>query len=500
MFVPARVRLGYAVRWGACLSVVFLSGGAGVPAQAQAPQAAWSVDRLDATLSSAQARERLDQSEIHRAELGWYYAVPPFLHLRQRWGWVTGFMQQSPDRGNPFGQFLLLRDPTSPAAQDPSPNHDTLYGATFLDLSVSPVVLSVPPIPGRYWSIALVDAWFYNFEYVGSRTTGQGGGRWLIVGPHWRGPTPAGVTRVIRAPTNSVNLYQRIWFRDAADLPAVRAIQDRIVIRPLAVFLNPTARPVLPDPARVLAAQPYAVKDPLQALALVNQYLVENPPPESDRALLGYLAPVGIGPGLSLPTDAAAQDRVREGVAQAQQTLSARAIEGGRIVNGWQMPETHAGRRGGADGVVRQALAQIRTIGLNVPEEAVYYTTTVDKQGAPLEAAKRYTLRFPKGALPPIDTARFGFWSLTMYDRERLLLVPNPADKYVVRPSDPLVFDADGSLTLLLQSEPPAQAALRANWLPTPASGRFALNLRVYLGGTSVLDGQYAPPPVVAEN
>lgn len=472
-------------------------GAASAHAQPAADAPRWSIDRLDTTLSADDARRVLREADLRRAELGYLYAVPAFLHLRQRWGWLQGMRAQGVEPADAWGRFLLLREPTSPETKDPSPNHDTLYGATFLDLSAGPVVLSVPPIPRRYWSVAMLDAWFYNFEYVGSRTTGQGGGHWLIAGPTWRGTAPPGIARTIRAPTDSVNLYQRIWFRDAADLPEVRRLQDRIVVRPLASFVDPTARPRRPDPARVLADAPYAVADPVEMLRLANRYMRENPPPSTDRALVEHLATVGIGPDATLPTDAAGLAVLREGAALAQRTLSAMAVEGSRTVNGWQMPDAGVGRRGAPDGVARQALAQIRTIGLNVPEEAVYYATVADGSGAPLDASRRYAIRFPKGALPPVRSDRFGFWSLTMYDRETLRLVPNAARRYVVRSSDPLAFDPDGSLTLHLQSEPPADPARHANWLPAPAAGRFALNLRVYLGGGAVLDGTYAPPPVL---
>lgn len=465
-------------------------------AQAGAAPSTWSIDRLDTTMPAGDARSLLRDAAVRRAELGWLYAVPAFLHLRQRWGWLQGMRAQGVDPADAYGRFLLLREPTSPDTKDPSPNHDTLYGASFLDLSTGPVVLSVPPMPRRYWSVAMLDAWFYNFEYVGSRTTGQDGGRWLIAGPSWTGDQPPGIQRVIRAPTNSVNLYQRIWFRDAADLPEVRRLQDRIVVQSLATFVNPKAASRRSEAASVLAEAPYAVADPVAMLKLANRYMTENPPPATDHALVEQIAPAGIGPGATLPADEGGLAVLRDGAALAQRTLSAMAVEGSRTVNGWEVPPTDVGRRGAPDGVARQALAQIRTIGLNIPEEAVYYATVTDSTGAPLDASKRYAVRFEKGALPPVRRNRHGFWSLTMYDRETLRLVPNAANRYVVRASDALVFAPDGSLTLLLQREPPTDPALRANWLPTPETGRFALNLRVYLGQPAVVSGGYAPPPV----
>jgi hypothetical protein len=50
---------------------------------------------------------------------------------------------------------------------------------------------TVPPIEKeRYFSVQLIDAYAFNFAYLGTRTTGNGGGSILIAGPGWNGETP----------------------------------------------------------------------------------------------------------------------------------------------------------------------------------------------------------------------------------------------------------------------------------------------------------------------
>jgi hypothetical protein len=58
-----------------------------------------------------------------------------------------------------------------------------------------------------------------------------------------------------------------------------------------------------------------------------------------------------------------------------------------------------------------------------------------------------------------------------------------------------LKFAADGSLTLHLSSEPPANADAKANWLPAPAD-QFALIIRAYVPTQAVLDNTYKLPNV----
>lgn len=455
---------------------------------------AWSAVRLNTRVTEAEARDLKRQSDIRRAELAYLYSVPAFLHLKQRHEWVRNFTTYMGDRGNPFGQFLLLRQPTSPRTQDTLPNYDTLYGATYLDLSLSPVVVSVPDVPERYFSLALVDAYFYNFAYVGSRTTGQKGGNYLLVGPGWEGKVPAGIRDVIRAPTHSMHIYQRIYFRDPADIPAVHAIQDKIRVTPLARFLNPAAQAMVPDPAQVLKVDPAAATDPVAMMAMTNAYTGLNPPPPNDQAMLEHIAPLGVGPGLSMPAGPAARDILLQGAKLADQTLSALALEGSREVHGWQIPPANVAQRGGA-GMAFHAMQQIRSIGINIPAEAVYYLALKDADGQPLNGARRYTLTFQADQLPPVRKDRFGFWSLTMYHRDNYLLVDNPANKYAVRSGDALVLNPDGSLTLTVQAERPAEGTL-TNWLPAPAKGDFVLALRVYVGGPDVVAGTWTPAPL----
>ena len=76
----------------------------------------------------------------------------------------------------------------------PMPNSDTAYSMAYLDLRAEPVVLTIPRIEkDRYFSVQLVDLYTFNFEYVGSRTTGNDGGDYLVAGPNWSGEVDPGV-------------------------------------------------------------------------------------------------------------------------------------------------------------------------------------------------------------------------------------------------------------------------------------------------------------------
>lgn len=141
------------------------------------------------------------------------------------------------------------------------------------------------------------------------------------------------------------------------------------------------------------------------------------------------------------------------------------------------------------DGILlRAACASILPMA-NLPEEAMYWTTTKDSMGQKPDGQHDYVLHFPAGQLPPNDA----FWSLTMTDVQSYM-VNNPINRYRVGDRSGLAPNADGSIDIYIQSTAPA--GHESNWLPAP-TGNFKLWLRAYLPGAAILDGKYNVPPVV---
>ena len=136
----------------------------------------------------------------------------------------------------------------------------------------------------------------------------------------------------------------------------------------------------------------------------------------------------------------------------------------------------------------RAACAQVFPGPVNVPEEAMYWTTSVDGAGHRLSGEHHYIVHFPAGRLPPNNA----FWSLTMGD-DRNRFVPNPINRYSVSDRSGLVPSADGSVDIYIQNAAPA--GHESNWLPAPA-GKFILWLRAYEPGPAILNRQYQVPPV----
>ena len=110
-------------------------------------------------------------------------------------------------------------------------------------------------------------------------------------------------------------------------------------------------------------------------------------------------------------------------------------------VNGWT---TMLGCGEPGNGLLlRAACANKFTGPINVPQEAMYWTTKVDGAGKKLSGQHDYMMHFPAGQLPPNNA----FWSLTMSDAQNRF-VPNPINRYSVSDRSGLVPNTDGPVPI----------------------------------------------------
>jgi hypothetical protein len=361
-----------------------------------------------------------------------------------------------------------------------------------LDLRAEPVVISVPPMePERYLVLQLVDLYGYHFAFIGSRSTGNLGGHYLVAGPDWRGRVPAGITQVMRAETQLVSLSGGIQLLDGQDRGRVEQLQARYRLQPLSAFLD---RPAPHAPAAVVWPAPLAA-DALRGspaffnqLAFLLQFVPIHP---SERALRARLAGIGIQPGHLLTLHALPPGTLaalREGMADGQREIDQRrAALAGRT-------DTLYGSRDLFKGdLVARATGSQADAGATTRDEALRPLYDTDSDGALLDGSRhRYTLRFARDRPPPVNA----FWSLSLYALPDQQRVATAIGRHRIdsRMLPRLRRDADGGLTLYLQRDPPP-AAHRHNWLPTP-DDPFVARMRYYWPKPELLDGEWIPPQI----
>jgi hypothetical protein len=384
------------------------------------------------------------------------------------------------------------------------PNVDTLYSTAWLDLDREPVLLTLPPGDGRYFLIQCMDAWTNVFAAPGTRTLGNRGATYAIVGPDWHGEPPAGA-EVLRAPTPMVWVLGRIYVRDPDDLPAARAFQRRLDLRPASRASDAAYQAALPHPRDPGARRPI-MRDLLHDLgpaAFFERFArlaATNPAsPPDPEVVRDVLTPLGLGLVRSAPMtwsglDPATRSALADGLERVLARLAdpeERRQHSAVTPTGWSSLAPGLGQ--GNYGMNYEARAAVAAIGLgaNLRIDAIYMNASVDAAGQPLDGSRRYRLRFAAGAAPPVHA----FWSVTLYD-EQGYLVANPIARYAIKSGDPGVAEPDGAVVIDLGPDDPGPER-RASWLPTPAHQRFELSLRAYWPDDALLQDRWSPPAVV---
>ncbi len=385
-----------------------------------------------------------------------------------------------------------------------TPNSDTPYSMVFLDLRAQPMVLCMPEIEKRrYYDVQLVDLYTDNYGYMGSRTTGNGAGCYLVAGPDWQGETPKGIAKVFRSETQFSLVIYRTQLFNPADMDNVKKIQAGYKVEALSVFLGQPAPPAAPtvdwpkfEQEGFTTRFPEYLDFLLQFCPPVGTAAVEKP-------LREKFARIGVGSGKKAPhKDLPPEVKAAfgAGVKAAFAKIGKMAESIGTDVNGW-----HIGAAAGSrefyhgDWALRAAAAKLGIYG-NSEAEAVYPYTRHDANGIVLDGGKHtYQMTFPAGQLPPVNA----FWSITMYDGRTQLLIDNPINRYLINsPMLPeLKKNPDGSLTVYVQKDSPGNDK-ESNWLPAPDGPMFVV-MRLYWPKTEAPSvfplgkGAWQPPALV---
>jgi hypothetical protein len=385
---------------------------------------------------------------------------------------------------NSFAHSDRLMTPASRAVA--KPNNDTVYSSAWLDLRGGPLVLEVPDMAGRYYSLQFMDAYTNAWAYVGRRTTGTEAGRFVVTGPAWAGDLPG--LPVLASPTNTVWLLGRTLVHGPADLPAVRDLIRRYTLTPLQGEDGVPARYAGPlQSPHHLGSAGIAFFDEMCAA------IADDPPPPEDGPVLKGFAELGIGPG-RIPSAEVADPFVHHlldtvgAAGDVLLSLSHSPHDGmAPETDGWSY---NLGTGSYGQRYLLRARVALQGLGAVHPQEALYASARKDVSGRPLDGQRRYLLRFLPGQFPPADA----FWSLTAYGEDHFLIA-NPLGRYSLGDRTPgLVYGSDGSLEVLIQRDEPSHGT--ANWLPV-GPGPFELTLRCYQPGPELLDGRYTIPPLV---
>lgn len=370
------------------------------------------------------------------------------------------------------------------------PNNDTLYSIVWFDLRDQPQVIAAPDMGENYYVLPFMDAWTNVFSSVGTRTTGNLAKQFVLVGPDWKGSTPAALHR-IDSPTNMVWMIARTEVKDLTDPQTVFNLQDEFRITDLAgwqkgEWKTPSLeRPRLPaEDSKLSPPQWVASLDSNQFFNEFSKLFVEQYPTVDDQPALENLKKLGIVAGENFsanPFKAWIMDRA---IRIAHEKLVETSAHRQPNEDNWFVIREGIGRY--AQDYKTRAFVAMFGLGALPPEEASYPNTRHDSSQQVLSGKHRYRIRWNNDELPPVGA----FWSLTIYDSAGYM-IENSINRYRLGSNNELNWNTDGSLQLQLQNTAPDTQG--ANWLPVPED-EFNMVLRMYWPDESFLQGQWQLP------
>lgn len=357
-----------------------------------------------------------------------------------------------------------------------TPNNDTVYSGALLDFRDEPMIVTLPDIEDRYWSLEVANPYTENKFYVGSRATGGKGGHHAFIAPDWQGELPVGVIPH-RMDYDSAMIALRIGVipGDEQDLRELNKLQRQAVITSLSNFPDESKRGQADIPAPAMTRPKF--EGDLAFYQLMAAMMTQYPPAPQHEAMVNQFKLIGLDVGAPFDPDAL-DEPTRRGLI--------RALANGKEIMKWKVKyrgtpyptrwnNLHPGTYG--FDYFDRAAGALEGLFVHDREEAVYFSTYESGDGKFLDGSKKYKLHFDKDELPP--TLNNGFWSLTMYGLN-FQLVKNNIDRFSIGDRTPgLKYNEDGSLDVYIQNTPPE--GRESNWLPTPPEGMFRINYRIYL-------------------
>ncbi len=397
----------------------------------------------------------------------------------------------------PVNQFNKPSKPVTPSfIAVPAAPVDVLFSNAWLDLSKEPLVFTMPDTGGVYNQMTILSGWTNVLEAPGARTTGTGGGNFLIAGPDWSGKTPEGM-KLIKAPTDLVWIEGSTQYDGPKSLKAVNDIQAGYKLTPLSDWGSSYSPPTnVPTSSKVdTSSTPQSQVQKMSPQAFFTELaklMDANPPAAADHPVVKQMARIGVVPGKAFDWNKLSSDIQREisrGVKKGEHDVTKLGLKipGSTKENGWLVNLEKGWGNYGTDYSLRSAAA-FSALGAVLPQDDTYFVHGGD--------AKRnsYTIKFPAGQEPPANAA----WGIDMYD-SKLHLVTNSINRYAIgQHLAPLKKNSDGSFTVYVQHKKP-DSSKEQNWLPAP-NGAFLLVLHVYWPKQPILDATWSPPPLNKAN
>lgn len=443
------------------------------------------------------------------------YGLQQVIFYGQRWIYTQNDAKDNLSYSG-VNRVFNIRKPLTPDSGFPvvTPNATTLYGTGFIDLQKEPLVVEMPEIKDRYFSLQIMDQYGIFHTMVGNQFNGTKARNYIFLPVGYKGKVPAEfvTTDVIQAPSNTGYIFVRIAVTTGSDeeVKEINALQDKITITPVSKWIANGNKGIANEKTEIVKGD-YALYAPLAKIAkgqvdkqtaedffsILN--LVLNDPSMTamsdsikEAGLLKKLEEFNIGKGQAFDwskLDKGTQDALsagfKAGFTQVRTTLKSNLVN----MNGWMEVRNSGGFE--TQWLDRAVMADAGWAG---PDRNVSHTGAflfVDSDGNTLDGSNKYTLTFDMKDLPPVSQ----FWSIPIYNGDGYF-VNNEIDRFTINSfmlDQKQLHVEDGKLVIYVQTDKPSDENQVKNWLPAPKD-TFRFTARFYGPFMPIIDGSYKMP------
>jgi len=384
--------------------------------------------------------------------------------------------------------YHALNEPESDLFGDlPRPNFDTVYSMIKLDLSRSPVKLSIPDTGGPngvMYIMPVMDTYTNVIETVGWRTVGKGEQEVLI---EWNSTNAPSYES-----DESFDVHISTHTSLGLIIGRTNVISNSQFPNTLDQILSYNVTELIPDLEEEELVSREDNFNPIRFLRELSgkeffermcTLMEKNPSYPEDKPLVDRMEAYGVCNNWDdLPKYK--QRFLERGKRRGLTGLFLKLTEltDSEIINGWVMPATDLGNFGTEYSL--RAFISLFAYGAVSPNDALYYLMN------DISSRDSCELIIP----PSMPMGESGFWSLTLYDN-RGFLVENSMDIYHIASYQDIKFLDDGSALITVSNTEPEDS--QSNWLPSPSRSMkrfYSLQFRLYSPKNEAINRTWVPP------